>query len=499
MTNDLHEQQDQQLPEALETPVAPEQAVPVPPAPEPEKTVFGPSLWEQVKDKHGTRGGRSRAGLDDMHASRAEREAQRQEKAAEREAKKLELKIAQEQRKAQEEERRREQKARDEERRQQSRQREEEQRQFRREERAKESRVRRVGTMTLGLALIAIGGALATHLINPGFDLRVVAYLAPVILISLGVEILLRYFFSKDKTYKYDFASGVICIFLVMGSFCVSLVPYLAYYISPERFASEEQLLDAEREKLYQAFKGDQRVADFYVSGGIDGSFTNARRDEEGKWTYELDYLYTNISLLDGCDSDEAFAQVCRELMDKMVAQNIMLVNNRRYNGSSINFSCPENKEGISYQLSVDNRLQMEMDPQNLVKLVETIYSRPTRDNGWFPAGYEEIRDNFGTKYAEHFAWLMEFAGIEAAGDYYTTIMDYHDIERAESYYLEYMDGYENAPAGDPDETEDTPEGEEPPVDEGEPEGEEPPAGEGEPEGEEAPQTEEPVDPTQPE
>ena len=185
--------------------------------------------------------------------------------------------------------------------------------------------------------------------------------------------------------------------------------------------------------------------------------------------------------------------------MDKMVAQNIMLVNNRRYNGNSINFSCPENKEGISYQLSVDNRLQMEMDPQNLVKLVETIYSRPTRDNGWFPAGYEEIRDNFGTKYAEHFAWLMEFAGIEAAGDYYTTIMDYHDIERAESYYLEYMDGYENAPAGDPDETEDTPEGEEPPVDEGEPEGEEPPAGEGEPEGEEAPQTEEPVDPTQPE
>ena len=95
MTNDLHEQQDQQLPEALETPVAPEQAVPVPPAPEPEKTVFGPSLWEQVKDKHGTRGGRSRAGLDDMHASHAEREAQRQEKAAEREAKKLELKIAQ--------------------------------------------------------------------------------------------------------------------------------------------------------------------------------------------------------------------------------------------------------------------------------------------------------------------------------------------------------------------------------------------------------------------
>ena len=38
----------------------------------------------------------------------------------------------------------------------------------------------------------------------------------------------------------------------------------------------------------------------------------------------------------------------------------------------------------------------------------------------------------------------MEFAGIEAAGDYYTTIMDYHDIERAESYYLEYMDGYES-------------------------------------------------------
>ena len=47
------------------------------------------------------------------------------------------------------------------------------------------------------------------------------------------------------------------------------------YYISPERFTSEAELLQAEREKLYNAFKGDQRVEGFLqavvdIQGVID-------------------------------------------------------------------------------------------------------------------------------------------------------------------------------------------------------------------------------------
>lgn len=458
MTSDLREQENrEELPETPAVPSAPEQASPLPPPPEPDKTVFAPSLWERRKEEKAAKA----AAPEDAAARRAEKEARRQEKAAEREAKKLELKIAQEQRKAQEEQRRQETKARDQERREQSRQKEEEERQRRREEKAKQATVRRVGTMTLGVALIAIGVAILLYMLNPSFDIRIVSYLAPVILISLGVEVLIRQFFSRDRTYKYDFASGIICIFLVLGSFCISLVPYAVYYISPERFASEEQQLDAEREKLYRAFQGDQRVQDYYVNGGISGNPSAAYKDENGSWAYQLDYLYCNISLMDSCTDEAEFARTCRELLDKMAAQGFGLVKDGSRGNSSISFGCGENEEGISYSLTLSNRLQMEMDAQSLAKLVDPTYSRPTRENGWTPAGYDDILANWGQEYAEQFAWLMEYEGPEAASNYYALLMDgNYTPDVAESYYLSYQHRSDDASAAEELPTQDEDEGE---------------------------------------
>lgn len=475
MTSDLREQEGQELPEAPQLPDTPAQDQPAPAPGQPEKTVFGPSLWEQVKEhREGKEPKTLRETPEDAAARRAEKEAQRQEKAAEKEAKKLELKIAQEQRKAQEEQRRQETKARDQERRERSRQKEEEDRQRRREEKAKQATVRRVGTMTLGVALIAMGVAILLYMLNPSFDIRVVSYLAPVILISLGVEVLIRQFFSRDRTYKYDFASGIICIFLVLGSFCISLVPYVVYYISPERFASEEQQLDAQREKLYRAFQGDQRVRDYYVNGGISGNPSAVYKDENGSWAYQLDYLHSSIYLMDSYTDEAEFARTCWELLDKMAAQDFGLIKDGSRGNSSIDFNCGQNEEGISYTLSLSNRLQLEMDAQSLAKLVVPTYSRPTRENGWTPAGYADILATWGQPYAEHFAWLMENQDPEIASNYYTLLMDgNYEPDVAESYYLSYTGGVEE-PGGDSEEDQPPDEGE-PPADEGEP-----PADEGE-------------------
>jgi len=462
MANDLLEGMEKET-EETETGLQGAGALPEPPAKGPsteekqeEKTVFAPSFWERrAEAKASKEAGPKEPKASDTQARQAEKEARRQEKADEKEAKKLELKIAQEQRKAQEEERRRESKARDQERREQSRQREEEQRQRRREEKAAQGRVRRVGTMTLGVSLIAIGVAILLYMVYPAFDLRIVGYLAPIILISLGAEILIRYFFSKDKTYKYDFASGIICIFLVMGSFCVSLVPYLVYYISPERFVSEEQLMDAEYDKLYQAFQGDQRVETYHVSGGITSDLAAAYKDAEGKWIYKLGYLDTRVWLLDGCGSKEEFARTCRELLDKMLAHGVCADTGDNFN---ITFECPENEEGVSYTLGITNRLKLEMDAPTLAKLVNEIFSEPTMENGWIPIGYDDLMNAFGETYATHFAQLLEQEGSEAAANYYRLMMDgNYPTEMAESYYWSFMeDSDADDPTGDetPDEEE---------------------------------------------
>lgn len=478
MTNDLLERElpqgeepaEEETPEAQEAGGTPGEQGPLAPPedapPEQEKTVFAPSAWERRSAKNAEADAR-RAG---HQAQKAQKESDRQQQAADRETKKLELQLAREERKARDEERRQEQKRLDEERRRERKAREEEERLLRQEEKAKRKTVRRVGTMTLGLSLIAIGAAVLMYLVNPGFDLRVVAYLAPLILIGLGVETLIRYFFSKDRTYRFDFASGVVCILLVMGSCFVALIPELMYYVSPRRFAAEEQLLQAERDKLYQAFKGEQRVADYYVYGDVQSGLPSAQKDENGDWVYQLSYLRTNISLLDGYESKEDFARVCRELMDKVIREDAFGKNFSLYMG------CPVNSEGVRYELEVDNRLQLEMGVEALAKLTNEIYTRPSLENGWLPNGYSEIEASYGTVYAECFADLIENYSEDELNIYYDLLMMSGRPDLAMNYYNSLKDQEQDQ---EPPETAGEPENSsEPPAEDAE--GSEPPAASGE-------------------
>ena len=464
MTNDLLDREapleeepriesDREPGETPEAPETPETTDPAgEPAPAQEPSVFAPSVWDRKRA--------ARMTPEERQAQKARREADRHQESADRETKKLELQLAREERKAREEERRQEQKRLDEERRRERRAKDEADRQFRREEKAKQQTVRRVGTMTLGLSLIAIGAAVLLYMIRPDFDLRIVAYLAPVILIGLGLETLIRYFFSKDRTYRFDFASGVICILLVVGSCFVALIPELMYYISPQRFVAEDQLLQAEREKVYQALQGEQRVADYYVGGGVEMALPSARKDEAGNWLYQLQYTRTDIRLLDGYESEEAFAQVCRELLDKLLREDVFREN------FTLHFSAPENGEGIRYELDLGNRLQLEMNTPSLVKLVDTIYSEPTMENGWHPGGYDDIAGTYGLTYADHFSYLVENRGEESANIYFSLLMNDDRPDLAESYFRTITGQEDQEPPVSSDEGEEG--GESVPAEEGE-------------------------------
>ena len=397
---------------APEAPEAPGTAGPGPEAaPEPGKTVFAASPWERRKEEKTRR-----------REEKAAREEWLREEKARKEAALLEKRLEKEAKESRQEERRREEKAR-----------REEARQAAREERARRKRVRRVGTMTLGVALIAIGAAILAFMLDPGFDLKLVAYLAPVILISLGLEVLIRYFFSRDHSYQYDLISGFICLMLVLGSFAVAALPHVMYYISPQRFAAEDSFLRAEEDKLYLAFQGDQRVKGYYVNGGISAGGPYAQ-GEDGRWTYGgLDYLQVQVNLLTGCAGEEEFAQTCRELLDRMEAQGVGAEAGTYY----LSFSAPENEEGVRYELDLDNPLQREMDAQHLLELVDPIYSQPTLENGWYPGNYEEIAGAFGEYYADEFALVLENYGETEAGIYYAVL--FQEGEAAADAYYGYL------------------------------------------------------------
>ena len=82
-------------------------------------------------------------------------------------------------------------------------------------EKKNEVRVRRVGTATLGIALILIGSIWLLDLLLPRFELMQAARFSPVILILLGLEFLSVGFAKEDRPVRYDIFSVFMCLFLV--------------------------------------------------------------------------------------------------------------------------------------------------------------------------------------------------------------------------------------------------------------------------------------------
>ena len=78
--------------------------------------------------------------------------------------------------------------------------------------------VRRVGTVTLGVCLMAAGVLFLCYSFVPNFNWELALKIAPAAgLILLGCEVL--YFAAKPQRWKYDFLSVFLCIVLMVSAF----------------------------------------------------------------------------------------------------------------------------------------------------------------------------------------------------------------------------------------------------------------------------------------
>lgn len=69
---------------------------------------------------------------------------------------------------------------------------------------------RRVGTFTLGAMLILFGLLFISRLFFPSVDYNFIQMLWPLVLISLGVEVIVAYIINKQDKLKYDTAAIVL-------------------------------------------------------------------------------------------------------------------------------------------------------------------------------------------------------------------------------------------------------------------------------------------------
>ncbi len=86
---------------------------------------------------------------------------------------------------------------------------------------------RRVGTLTLGLTLVLMGGAFLSHLAWPAVDYLKLIDFWPIVLILLGIETIASYIVNREEKLRYDGWAIVLIILLTGFSVCMGGIQFL--------------------------------------------------------------------------------------------------------------------------------------------------------------------------------------------------------------------------------------------------------------------------------
>ena len=179
---------------------------------------------------------------------------------------------------------------------------------------AKPQPLRRVGSFTLGVCLIAVGIFFLLTYFVPGFDWKLMLKIAPAAgLILLGGEVL--FFAARPGRWKYDFWSVLICLVLMGGCFCLSLLPVVWDELGPERNQASMKLSQQYTADAYaQIRKSDPDAPVKDISGNVY-LYTGAVKTLE-----DIDggsgYATLDVELSGSYGSAEQFAQACRSMTD---------------------------------------------------------------------------------------------------------------------------------------------------------------------------------------
>lgn len=117
--------------------------------------------------------------------------------------------------------------------------------------------VRRVGTFTLGLALIATGLVITAAFFVPNFDVVFAAKLAPLVLVFLGAEVLWATAHPDGRRIKFDFLSAFVGFVLICASLCAATLPVVWRWYGPDRALTQQRLAGELEDQLFDQL-GDQ-------------------------------------------------------------------------------------------------------------------------------------------------------------------------------------------------------------------------------------------------
>ena len=240
----------------------------------------------------------------------------------------------------------------------------------------KQPPLRRVGSFTLGVCLIAAGIFFLLTYFVPDFPTQPVLRIVPAAgLVMLGGEVL--FFAARPGHWKYDFWSVLICLVLMAGCFGLSLLPVVWEEIGPERDQASMKLSQQYTADAYaQIRKSDPDAPVKDISGNVY-LYTGAVKTLE-----DIDggsgYVTLDVELSGSYGSAEQFAQACRSMTDA--------VQQCRPQPDTLIFAwSPDNDPGQSltagtlqrveqYTLELDGIAQLDWTAEQMAKQTEIQY-----------------------------------------------------------------------------------------------------------------------------
>ncbi len=258
---------------------------------------------------------------------------------------------------------------------------------------------RRVGTITMACALIAVGVLLLIGTFNQSVSSLLLAKLAPIILIVLGIEILLRYFLSKGEKLHYDFLSGFICFILIVGSIGMAVIPELWYNWGPHRSMLEEDLRVQAKQVCAKALKDETNLT------SMDIYFDLQRVDLPETMSIDdlrpADYVRAELRMGNSFTSVEEFAQAAQSVLKKIAATGIPF--------DYINLMTPSVEQRYGYRLYLDDGLGFDLSIEQLLDNISAQYDGYDEE---YPYGLENVA-GFAETYMERFhAFVEEYAEV---------------------------------------------------------------------------------------
>lgn len=229
-------------------------------------------------------------------------------------------------------------------------------------------RVRRVGTFTMGAALIVTGLSICVSLLVPAFDITLVAKLAPLVLVALGAEVLFWSAHQGGIKLKYDFLSMLVCFVLLCASIGAAAVPVLWRYYGPDRQMTESRLANELVDAAYPALKG-QNLRNMSVNVSLTG--VEFDTDMTLSQLTAQDYVGVNVTLRSPFEDTDGFAAACRGVLDVLEGLNVPI----RY----VDFYA--DSETDHYSLSISGRYDWDASARQLAEMAyHEVY---TENDGW--------------------------------------------------------------------------------------------------------------------